>query len=322
MTKARTMTIFMRACRRLPLLLAPALLALAMGKASAQQAPATLSLEEAIALARRHNPDYRAQANDPAIADWQVREAYGNLLPGVQVRTSASYILPGTERLGSTSLQESTPPQYSSNYFIGGGMTLSGGTFFNLSRVRANRDATDARVAAAGYNLASDVTRDYLAAMRSRDAIIVARQALETARETKKLADARFAGGATTQLDAAQADVGVGRAEVALIQAENQQQVDQLRLLQRIGVSMDRSVELTSKLEVFDPSWSREQLLSIAQSNHPQIAAARASESASLAYARSAKMAYLPSLSLQAGWSGSAREIGDRNEIINNVKNS
>ncbi len=316
------MTTLIRACRRLPLLLAPALLALAIGKAGAQQAPATLSVEEAIALARRYNPDYRTQLNDPAIADWQVREAYGNLLPGVQVRTSASYILPGTERLGSTSLQERTPPQYSSSYSVGGGMAVSGATFFDLARARANRSATDARVVAAGYTLASDVTRDYLASMRSRDAIVVARQALETATETKKLADARYAGGATTQLDAAQADVAVGRAEVALIQAENQQQGDQLRLLQRIGVSMDREVELTSKLDVFDPSWSRQELLDISQSNHPQLMAARAFESASLANARAAKMAYLPTLSLQAGWSGSAREIGDHNEIINGVKSS
>ena len=132
--------------------------------------------------------------------------------------------------------------------------------------MRANRTATDARVNAASYTLAADVTRDYLAAMRSRDAVVVARQALETARETKKLADARYAGGATTQLDAAQADVAVGRAEVTLIQAENQYQTDQLRLLQRIGVSLDREVNLTSKLEVFDPNWSREQLLTIARS--------------------------------------------------------
>src|SRR5688572_12881506 len=317
-----TMTTFNRAWRRLPLILAPALLALAVGKANAQQAPATLSLEEAIELARRYNPDYRTQVNDGAVADWQVREAYANLLPDLGVSTSASYILPGTERLGSTSLQERTPPQYSSNYSIGGGVFLSGATFFDLSRLRADRNATDARVVAASYTLASDVTRDYLAAMRSRDAVIVARQSLETARETKKLADARYSGGATTQLDAAQADVAVGRAEVSLIQAENQFQTDQLRLLQRIGVSLDREVNLTSKLEVFDPNWSREQLLTIAQSNHPQLQSARASESASLASARAAKMSYLPSLSLRAGWSGSAREIGDRNEIINSVRSN
>jgi outer membrane protein TolC len=317
-----TMMTLTTALRRLPLLLAPALLALAVGNAQAQQAPATLSLEEAITLAKRYNPDYRAQANDPGVADWQVREAYANFVPTASVSGGASYTLPGTERLGSTSFAEQTPPQYSSSYRINLGMFLSGATFFDLARARANRNATDARVIAAGYSLASDVTRDYLAAMRARDATVVARQSLETARETKKLADARFAGGAATQLDVAQADVAVGRAEVALVQAENQAQGDQLRLMQRLGVSLDRDVELTSKFEVFDPTWTRESLLAMSTANHPILQAARASESASLASARAAKMAYLPTVSIGGGWNGFTREIGDRDMILSDLRSS
>jgi outer membrane protein TolC len=49
---------------------------------------ATLTLEEAIALARRNNPDYLAQANDITVADWAVRDAYGALLPGASVSTT------------------------------------------------------------------------------------------------------------------------------------------------------------------------------------------------------------------------------------------
>ena len=43
--------------------------------------PATLSLPEAIDLARRNNPDYRATANDEWVADWRKREAYGQFIP-------------------------------------------------------------------------------------------------------------------------------------------------------------------------------------------------------------------------------------------------
>ena len=61
-----------------------------VGSASAQQAttPAQLSLEEAVALARRNNPDFMAQKNDAALADWAVREAYGSLLPGASASAS------------------------------------------------------------------------------------------------------------------------------------------------------------------------------------------------------------------------------------------
>jgi outer membrane protein len=199
-------------------------------------------------------------------------------------------------------------------------LSLSGATYFNLAQARANRSSTDAQVAAAAYTLDSDVTRDYLTAMRSRDAAAVARQSLETARESKKFADARLAGGAVTPLDQAQADVAVGRAEVTLVQAENTYQSDKLRLLQRLGLSLDRDVELTSQFAVFDPTWSREDLLRMALGNHPQLRAARAAEDASVASVRAAKMAYLPSLFLGAGWSGSTREVGDRNAIINSAQ--
>jgi outer membrane protein len=310
---------------RLPLLLAPALLAAALGHAKAQQAPATLSLDEALSLARRYNPAYRSQLNDQSVADWQVAEAYANLLPSSTASSRFTYTLPGTPRIieGLDANQfgiSRQPPTYNSSYNLGFGLGLSAATWFNVAQVKANRNSTDAAVSAAGFTLDADVTRDYLTAMRSRDGVVVAQQNLETARESKKVADARLAGGAVTQLDQAQADVAVGRAEVLLVQAENTYQADKLRLLQRLGLSLDRDVELTSQFDVFDPTWTREELLNSARDNHPQIVAARAAESASVAASRAAKMSYLPSLFLSAGWSGSAREVGDREAVINTAR--
>ena len=98
--------IMKRALRRLPLLLGPALLAFALGHAQAQKAPATLTLEEAIRLAARYNPDFRVQANDQNVADWNVAEAYANLLPDFSVRSSLSYDAPGTPNVGGLTAAE------------------------------------------------------------------------------------------------------------------------------------------------------------------------------------------------------------------------
>ena len=315
-----------RAMRRLPLLLAPALLAFALGHAAAQNAPATLTLDEAIKLAQRYNPAFRIQSNDAGVADWQLVEQYANLLPTVNVNSSVGYQAPGTPNVGGLTAAElgisKTPALYRSSYGIGGGVSVSGATFFNIAQARANRNATDAQVAAATYTLAADVTRDYLAAMRSRDAVNVAKQSLEAARESKKLADARVEAGAATRLDGAQADVAAGRAEVALIQAENQFENDKLRLLQRIGVNLDRDVELTSTFDIFEPTWSLEELTKQSMANHPQLRAARASESARVAAARASKMQYLPTLSLNGGWGGYGRALGDRNAVIAGARSS
>src|SRR5690606_17086891 len=61
------------------------LLALIPALLVAQEPPATLTLEEAIELARAYNPDFRVRANDEVAADWQVRSAYAALLPSVNV---------------------------------------------------------------------------------------------------------------------------------------------------------------------------------------------------------------------------------------------
>src|SRR5690606_37925483 len=58
---------------------------------NAQQAPATMSLEDAIELARRYSPAFRQQANDEAVADWNVRAAYGSLLPSFSASTGVDW---------------------------------------------------------------------------------------------------------------------------------------------------------------------------------------------------------------------------------------
>jgi outer membrane protein TolC len=318
------MSSLMRVCRRLPFVLAPALLAFALGHAEGQQAPATLTLDEAIQLARRYNPDFRSQVNDQGVADWNYREQLGNLLPSVNLSSGYQYQAEGTPRIGLFSASEfglsRTPARLGSSYNLSMNLGLSGANFFQIGQAKATRAATDARVSAASFTLQSDVTREYVSALRSRDALTVARQNVETARQNKRMADARVEAGEATRLDASLADVAMGRAEVALIQAENTYSTDRLRLMQRIGVNLDREIELTSTFEVFDPTWSQQELIAMAVTKHPQVEAARAAENAANAASKASKMQYLPSLNLGAGWSGSTSETADRNAVINSAK--
>jgi outer membrane protein TolC len=71
---------------------------------------------------------------------------------------------------------------------------------------------------------------------------------------------------------------------------------------------------------VFDPSWNQQELISLAVSNHPQVRSARAAEDAATSASRASKMSYLPTLNLSAGWSGSAREIGNRASVVGSAE--
>ncbi len=290
--------------------------------AVAQQAavPAQLSLEDAIALARRNNPDFLAQKNDAAVADWAVREAYGNLLPGASASTSFSYQASGTPRFGIFSGSDlglsNTPSYYSSDYFLGLTYGLSGASLVAPRREKSNRRATEANINAADFRLQSAVALQYLAVRRAIDGVALAQAELDRADENLKLAEARVAVGSAIPLEAKQAEVDRGRTQVALIQARNLVQTEQLRLIQQLGIEVNRDVQLTTQFPVFDLPYSQEQLVSFAMEAQPELMAARALEQAANASVKMARSAYLPSLDFSAGLSGYTRQAGSNSYIL------
>ena len=294
-------------------------------EASAQEPAATLTLEEAISLARQNNPTFRATANDEGEADWQVREAYSAFLPALSTNSQMSYQAPGTPQAFGVFTAEDlglgrTPESYTSRYGINLGMTLSPQTFFGVAQAKANARSTEARIDAAAYTLSQDVTRQYLAVLRGRDGVAIAQSALESAQQAQMLAQARMDVGEATRLDVGQAEVDLGRAEVGVIQAENTYETEKLRLMQQIGVSIDRDIELTSTFEVFEPTWTVEELEAYALDRHPQLQSIRAAEDAARASARAATLSYLPTIQIFGGWSGFVRRTGSDAYVIEQAR--
>lgn len=292
----------------------------------AQQAPATMSLDEAVQLARRYSPSYRQQVNDESVADWNVRAAYGALLPSLSLNAGLDWRGGGTPRIAGLSGEElglrRTPDYLFSDYGVGISWSVSGGTFFRMAQERAARDATSARIEAAAYTLETNITRQYLSALRARDAVELAERELASTDEALKLAEARVEAGAAPRMDAAQAEVERGRAEVTLLQAQASAETEKLRLLQSIGLDVDQTVDLTTELAVFEPTWTQEELMQAAMQSHPQLTAARAAESAGRAAARAARMSYLPTLSVGGGWSGYTQHSMDEGYLINSAQTS
>jgi outer membrane protein len=286
--------------------------------------PVTLTLEEAIRIARQRNPTYLAQRNDEAAAVWGVREAWSQLvLPQAGASLSLGYQAAGTPRFGiftgsDLGLSE-TPEYYSSSYSLGLSYRLSGATLLRPAQARAVRRATEARVDLADFELVAAVTRQYLALLRAQDGVALARQELARAEENWRLARARVEVGSAIPLEAKQAEVERGRMEVALIEAENLERTERLRLLEQLGLEalpQGRPLVLTSRFEVFEPTWTEAELIARAQASHPELVALRAEEAAGRAGLRVAQSQYLPTLSLSAGWSGFTRQAGSSRYLL------
>lgn len=287
--------------------------------ARAQESVA-LTLEEAVELALRNNPDYRAQVNDVGAAEWHVRQAYGALLPGASASAGFQYTDEGSVRLGALTGSDlgvgESPASYVSDYSVGFSYRLDGGTFARIGLQRAQLTSAEAQVHASAVDLATRVRSQYVAALREQDAVDLARREVELARENLRLAQARADIGVTTSLEAMQAEVELGRARVALLTAENDFVIAQLGLLTLMGVEPEREVELVSEFRVFEPGWDAERLIQDAMREHPALTALQAQRQAGAANVRAATMTYLPSLDFSAGWSGYTREISDEGSLI------
>jgi len=292
--------------------------------AYAQQGP-TLTLEEAVTLARRNNPDFLQQANDMTLAEWGVRGAYGALLPGASASTSYSYTAAGSQRIGNFTGEDlglaTSTDYYSSSYNVGLNYRISGSSLLAPGQAKSQRAATAAGITAAEWTLRTNVTRQYLALKRAQDGVVLARQELERADENLKLARARVQVGAAIPLEEKQAEVERGRTEVALLQSENLVQTERLRLMQLLGTELPATVELSTAFALQPLSWTEQQLTEFALSAHPQLNAARAAQSASEAGVRMARSAYLPSLSLSAGlFSGFMRQAGNSDFLVQQLR--
>ncbi|NIP82687.1 MAG: TolC family protein, partial [Gemmatimonadetes bacterium] len=304
--------------------IATAGLLLVAGALGAQEAPATLTLEEAIALARENNPDYRSRLNDEAVADWQVRSAYADFLPRATAGGAVTYQGGGEARIGAYTSDDigigETPSYYYSSYSLDVSLGLSGAKFYQLGRERASRRAVLANLDVAEQQLDAAVTRQYLAVLRVRDGVDLARSELERAEANLALAEARFAVEAATAIETKQAEVERGRAEVNLLRAQTQLENEKVRLLEQIGVDLDGDVELTTAVRVFEPRWDQASLVATAVASQPELAAAQASAESAEAGVGVARSAFWPSLSLSTGLSGYTRRVGSNQYLIDQAE--
>lgn len=275
-----------------------------------------LTLQEAIQLAERNNPVYLAAANDQSVADWGVREAYSSFLPGASASGGLTYTRPGVQRIGTQASEALGTDYLSSRYSISVGWGLDGSTIFGLTSARANADATEARIDQARFQLESSVTLQYMGALRARDQLEVERRRLERARSNLELVQTRVAAGAAAGWEGKQAEVDLGRAEVAVLQQERQQRAEKLRLMEQIGVALAGELTLVSEFDVFEPAWSEEELLDRALSSHPSLRSQVAQERAARAGLRQARSLYFPSVNLSTGISANLLQARNSDYLL------
>jgi outer membrane protein len=291
-----------------------------------ERIPTSLSLEEAIDIALRHSPLHQAELNNAEVAEWNIKAAYGALIPSASASSSLSWQGSGERQVGSVTLTElgfgNQPSYYFSSYNLGLSYTVDGRVLLALPQAKADRDAQMASGDASGAAVAFQVTQAYLEVLRQEEALYVAQQELERAQGNLRLAEGQLEVGSGTPLDTRQAEVAVGRARVQVLISENAVRTGKFRLAQQMGLDPQDGFSLTTSFTLEQPRWRETELVSLALERNPSLRGLRASQKAQEYSVKMAKTAYLPSLFLSAGTSGFAREASDPGYLVAQAQSS
>jgi len=282
--------------------------------------PGSLSLEDAVGIAHRNNPLLQADLNDEEAAEWNIKAAYGALIPSASASSSFSWQGSGEQQVGSVTLSDlgfgNQPSYYFSSYRLGLSYTIDGRILMALPQAKAGRDAAVAQGQATIAQTTFQVTQAYLEVLRQAEALTLARQELQRAQGNLRLAQGQVEVGTGTPMDRRQAEVAVGRARVSVLVSENAVRTAKFRLTQQMGLDPQDGFELTTDFEIAEPLWTEDQLVAMALERNPGLRSLRASLKSQDYAVKMARSAYLPTLSLSAGTSGFAREASDPDYLV------
>ncbi|MEO6447463.1 MAG: TolC family protein [Gemmatimonadaceae bacterium] len=275
------------------------------------QAPAAgpvLTIEEAIRLAVRNNPQFLQSTTSRQRAGAALRSATGALLPQVRTSFGSSY-REGRQQFFAGQAFGSTSDVLSSSADLSVDLSISAASLLTRKQQRANLEAAESDVTSAEATLRSNVMTQYLNVLQAEARASLQDTLLVSTQAQLELARARQQVGAATTLDVRRAEVAVGQQQVAVLRERNTLELEKLRLFQQIGVEQPVNVQLVSQFSFEEPSLELGSLIERARQGNPTLSALRSRERASDVGVSSARSTYFPTLSLQTGVSGFSQQL-------------
>jgi outer membrane protein len=281
---------------------------------------AQLTLDEAIALARQNNPVYLSVTNSRRTADAAVRSAHGAFLPSADANFGTRYTQSGNQVFNGLSFSNSSAT-VQSYYSLNLNYRINSATFVFPKAAAANREAVEADITGNAEQLRAAVTQQYLTVLQAQARAALQDTLVNTARTQLDLAKAKVAVGSGTALDIRRAEVGLGQAQVALLTARNNVEVEKLRLFQQMGIPQPAGVVLSTEFKVDPPVFSLDSLLELARRQNPAIVALRSRERAADLNTKVARAEYTPTLALSTGWGGNAYQYTNSQYLVDQARN-
>ncbi|HEU4628540.1 MAG TPA: TolC family protein [Gemmatimonadaceae bacterium] len=287
----------MSALSRLGTLFAAALLPAVAAAQGAAEAPRPISLDEAVRLAQQNAPALvqarGAMRSNAAL----VRRSYAAFLPSVNLSAGSSRSAGVSEVAGQLVPRRGEPWSFSNGISASLELFDGGQRFAELDRTRATVDAAAATETTQRFAVALNVKRQYYAVLAAREAESAARQQLEQAEQQLAAAAARLRAGSATKSDSLRTAIQVGNAQLAVLTAQNNINNGNVALTRLVGTSYPVTAAVPEDEPAAAPPLDSAALANLVF-DVPAVRQAQANLVAAKASVRSARTAYLPSLSM------------------------
>ncbi|MDT8442617.1 MAG: TolC family protein, partial [Desulfuromonadales bacterium] len=269
-----------------------------------------VTLEEALALARRNAPLLEQRASQLDASRYGELTAWGQFLPDLNL--SYQYNNSSSGRLDPTG-QTITRTSYSAQ--VGARLDLFQG-FRRLSDLRGARRgvaASHARLRESQFLTSEAVKVAYYNAVANRELVRVEADRVKRQEDQLEFARQQMELGRATRSDVLRSQVDLNNAKVALLNAENAARTARFALAEEVGVREPLAPAAQTQLVAGPLGLTREELTAMALRGAPSLVALQAQAQADEAAVASAKAAYLPSMSFNGGWAWSNAEFPPRN---------
>lgn len=256
----------------------------------------TVTLEEAIEMSLRANPQVVQARGQVSIAGASNREAFGSFLPSLSA--SSGWSTNSSERFDQATQRIVTGNSSSYSAGVSASLTLFDGfrTIAQKRSASAGLASADAALTSSEFQATLSTKQAFFNALAANDLVRVAETQVRRAEEQLKIARDKLAAGSAIRSDTLSSWVGLQNTQLQRLNAETQRATAEANLARLIGV--DGSVRPQADSSLFQPVVvDTAQLRAEALAQSPQVAQAEANAKSAAAQVAVSHGQYLPTIS-------------------------
>jgi outer membrane protein TolC len=283
--------------------------------------PPRITLQDALALARKNDPTFHAALTDAGVAREDRAQARDILLPSASFTTSALYTQPSSAG-GVKFIANNAPHEYVSQGNVHEQLDLASMAAYR--RAAALAAAAKARAEIASRGLVVTVVQDYFAAEAAEQKLESARRSAEEGDKFLQITQDLEKGGEVAHSDVIKAELQAQDRRRRLQEAQLAHLNSRLDLAVLLFPDFTDNFELADNLHANVPLPPREEFEELAARDNPDIRAALAAVKAAGYDVNSARAGYLPSIGLDYWYGIDAEHYATYGETLSDgsrVKN-